>query len=150
MTEQGFDIDHFLSDREVEALVEDCSPSLHKLNRRYTPEVDLSQGYPSEPEYLDVVRTWWLLDKKSDRPTHEELVKGLGLAFGMLLQQRTPLRWCSARDAHGSFISMVRTGDDPARVSVPVFSYIEKRETLQNAEVFCDFFRQVPAEMLGV
>ena len=42
---------------------------------------------------------------------------------------------------------MVRTGEDPVRVSVPVFSYIEKREALQNAEVFCDFFRQVPAEM---
>ena len=103
MNEQGFDIDHFLSDHEVQALVEECSPSLLKLNCRYTPEVDLSQGYPSKPEYLDVVRTKWLLDKAADRPKHQELVNGLGLAFGMLLQQRTPLRWYSARDSGGRF-----------------------------------------------
>lgn len=149
MSDHSFDIEHFLSAQEIQDLEADCAPSLRMLNERYTPEVDLSHGYPTKPEYLDVVRTSWLLDNGSDRPQHHEVVKGLGFAFGMLLQQRTEFRWCSVRDTHGAFVSMVRTGDDPARVSIPVFSYIEKRETLRNAEVFCDFFEQVPARMLG-
>lgn len=149
MSDHSFDIEHFLSAQEVEALEADCGPSLQMLNLRYTPEVDLSLGYPTQTEYLDVVRTSWLLDTGSDRPQHQEVVKGLGLAFGMLLLQRTAFRWCSVRDTHGTFISMVRTGDDPAKVSIPVFSYVEKRETLRNAEVFSDFFKQVPGHMLG-
>jgi len=149
MSDHSFDIEHFLSPEEIQDLEADCAPSLRRLNQRYTPEVDLSRGYPTKPEYLDVVRTSWLLDAGGDRPQHHEVVKGLGLAFGMLLQQRTGFRWCSVRDTHGTFVSMVRMGDDPARVSIPVFSYVEKRETLRNAEVFCDFFKQVPAHMLG-
>lgn len=150
MSDYSFDIDHFLSDEEIQALVDECTPSLCTLNLRYAHQVDLALSYPTQPEYLDVIRTSWLLDQEADRPPHEELVKGLGLAFGMLLQQRTPLRWCSIQDTYGDFISMACSGEDPVAVSVPVFSYVERRETLQNAEVFSDFFKQVPADMLGV
>jgi hypothetical protein len=149
MTDHSFDIEHFLSSQEIRALEADCVPSLRRLNLRYAPQVDLSLGYPTQPEYLDAIRTSWLSDGNGDRPQHTELVKGLGLAFGMLLQKLTPLRWCSVRDTYGIFNSMVRTGEDAETVSVPVFSYVEKREMLQNAEVFCDFFKQVPTHMVG-
>ena len=149
MSKYSFEVEHFLSDQEIVELEAECAPSLLMLNLRYTPEVDLSQGYSALAEHLDAIRTSWLLDAEGDRPQHTALVKGLGLAFGMLLQQRTALRWCRARDSDSTFVSMVRVDDSETKISVPVFNYIEKRETLQNAEVFRDFFKQVPSHVLG-
>ncbi|MCC4589949.1 hypothetical protein LL974_02240 [Xanthomonas campestris pv. cannae] len=149
MSKYTFEIEHFLSDHEVAALEAECAPSLRMLNLRYTPAVDLSQGHLLDAEYLDVVRTSWLLDEASDRPEHTMLVEGLGFAFGKLLQQRTALRWCMVRDSYGTFFSMGRMDANPAKISVPVFSYVEKRETLMNGEVFSDFFQQVSPDVLG-
>ncbi|MBB6368549.1 hypothetical protein FHR56_003728 [Xanthomonas sacchari] len=149
MSKYTFEITHFLSDREVAELEAECAPSFQMLNRRYMPDVDLSQGYTPEPEYLDLVRTSWLVDEESDRPEHTALVEGLGFAFGKLLQQRTALRWCVARDSDGAFLTMGRMDENPAKVSVPVFSYVEKREKLMNGEVFSDFFKQLSPDVLG-
>lgn len=149
MSKYTFEIEHFLSDHEVAALEAECAPSLRMLNLRYTPHVDLSQGHLLDAEYLDVVRTSWLLDEASDRPEHSMLVEGLGFAFGKLLQQRTTLRCCMVRDSYGTFFSMGRLDANPAKISVPVFSYVEKRVTLMNGEVFSDFFKQVSPDVLG-
>ncbi|MCW0451705.1 hypothetical protein [Xanthomonas sacchari] len=150
MSKYTFEIVNFLSDQEVAELEAECASSLRMLNLRYTPDVDLSHGYQPEAEYLDVVRTSWLVDEESNRPEHTVLVEGLGFAFGKLLQQRTALRWCVAQDSDGTFLTMGRMDEKPAKVSVPVFSYVEKRETLMNGEVFSDFFKQVSPDLLGV
>ena len=52
------------------------------------------------------------------------------------------------KDPYGEYVSLVRSGYEYDRVSVPPFSYIEKREQTQNVEVLGGFIRQVAVEML--
>ena len=149
MSSYTFEIDHYLSEDEIVELADRCYPYLEAISARYAPEIDIEDGFPEKPEYFDVLRTSWLLDKSNDRPPHEDLVAGLGFGFGLLLGARTPLRWCAATDAYGDFVTMARDPEGGPKASVPVFGYVEKRETLQNAEVFVDFFKQVSSDIVG-
>jgi hypothetical protein len=42
---------------------------------------------------------------------------------------------------------MVGSGHDGSLLSVPPFSYVEKREHIQNAEVFIDLFSLLSARL---
>jgi hypothetical protein len=142
-----FSIDHQLDKGELESLSADNLPNLMTLNARYTPQIDVENAFPVTPIYIDYLRTQWRLDRECGRPSEEAAISGLGFGFGILLGTCTQLRWCIASDADGLFLTMARTG--PAAVSVPPFSYVAKRQAVENAEVFLHFFEQVSADMLG-
>jgi hypothetical protein len=149
MTDYRFDLVQPLSDADAQALRERCRPYTAALAARYAPEVDVARGFPGRPEFLDLLRGAWLLDEAADRPPYHDVVHGVGWLFGQVLGKRSALRWWVARDAGGEFLTMGRRDDDGAVFSVPPFSYVEKREHLQNVEVFCDFFAQVDPAILG-
>ena len=149
MTDYAFELVHPLSEEQGEELRARCRPYLLALAARYVPEIDVSRGFPGKPEFLDVLRTSWRLDDGADRPPHHDVVHGVGWLFGQVLARRTALRWWVARDAGGEFLTLGRRDDEGAIFSVPPFSYVEKREHLENAEVFCDFFLQMDPAILG-
>lgn len=143
------ELSHFLSDVEFRHLVADHMPSLLALNSRYTNHIDPVSSFPLTPIYIDYLRTEWRLDKSQNRPPENVAVEGLGFGFGLLLAACTELRWAIATDDAGPFITMAKEGENSALVSVPPFSYVAKRQDVENAEVFLHFFEQVPHEQIG-
>ena len=87
-----------------------------------------------------------LLDKESDRPDYDDIVSGIGYAFGLLLEDRFGMTWCIIEDNLGESISMIKVQDDPNRthkeISIPPFNYVAKRKDVQNVEVFTDGMRE--------
>ena len=142
-------LDHFLSDTELQQLIEDHMPSLLALNASYTDHIDPVNSFPLTPIYVDYLRTAWRLDASKNRPPESAAVKGLGLAFGLLLAACTDLRWAIATDDGGPFLTLAREAVEPVLVSVPPFSYVQKRQDVENAEVFQHFFEQVSSELIG-
>ena len=143
-------LDRFLSESDRQQLTALHMPSLLILNARYTPTFDPARRFPVSPIYVDCLRCSWMLDESDDRPTVEVAVSGLGLAFGILLGACTGLRWAIAQDnAEGVFMTMARETESLELVSVPPFDYMQKRQELQSAEVVQDFFKHVPAEVIG-
>lgn len=136
-----FEVTHRLTPVEVSALVKDHYPGLHALHARYTPQIDVTTGVTRRPEYLDAIRTSWLLDHPNHRPPHSTLVRALGPALGLLLQDLLGMDWCVIRDQYGETISMVGTDRAGNPASVPPFSYIEAREPLQDGEIFGDLIK---------
>ena len=132
-----------LTDSDLQALQEDCYPKLVQLNELYTPEVDLKNGIMIQHEYLDLLRGSWLNDKSESRPAYEVVVEGVGFVFGLMLQKAAGYTWSLCRFEDVEFISMVKYGSEGEMISVPPFSYVEKRENTQNVEVFSDFFDPV-------
>jgi hypothetical protein len=123
-------------------------PDFCALGSRYFPEIDIDKGFPAKPEFLDVLRTSWLLDTSPDRPKLDAIVRGLGYALGLLIHNQFGLEWCLVEDTAGGYISMI--GESEAgEVSVPPFSYVEKKGDFPNAEVFVDLFRLVAEKMKG-
>ena len=149
MTDYHFELERALSDDDVTELSARCRPFVAALAARYVPEYDVSRGFPAKPEFLDILRTSWRLDDAADRPPHHDLVHGVGWLFGQILRKRSTLQWWTARDADGEFLTLGRREDDGAIFSVPPFSYVRKREHVENAEVFCDFFAQMDPRILG-
>jgi hypothetical protein len=149
MADYDFTLERALSDDDALELRARCRPFVVELATRYIPELDISRGLPGKPEFLDVLRTSWRLDEVPGRLPFPELVRGLGWLFGEVVCRRSSLRWWVARDAGGEFLTLGRRDDDGAVFSVPPFSYVEKREHLANAEVFCDFFLQMDPAILG-
>ena len=150
MPEYTFEIDHFLDAAELERLRVENLPNLLVLNARYSPHIDVENAFPVTPIYVDFLRTRWRLDSDSGRAEEKVAVSGLGFGFGILLGACTGLRWCLARDADGNFLTMGRAKSKKwEAVSVPPFSYVAKRQSVDNAEVFVHFFEQVSAEMIG-
>jgi hypothetical protein len=143
------ELDHFLSDDELENLRADHLPRLIALNGKYTKHIDPVAQFPVTPIYVDYLRYSWMTDSSGDRLSQEEAVKGLGFAFGLLLASCTELRWAIARDADGQFLTLARRAKDPQLVSVPPFNYVEKRVEVENAEVFHHFFEQAEASLIG-
>ena len=133
-----FEVTHRLTPDEVSSLVKDHYPSLKALHARYTPQIDVSTGVTRRPEYLDAIRTSWLLDHPNHRPPHATLVRALAPALGLLLHDLMGMDWCVIRDSYGETVSMVGTDRAGNPASVPPFSYIEKREPLQDGEIFVD------------
>jgi hypothetical protein len=150
MPDYTFEIDHFLDTPELERLRVENLPNLLVLNARYCPHIDVENAFPLSPVYIDFLRTRWRLDGDSSRPGENVAVSGLGFGFGILLGACTSLRWCLAKDAEGTFLTMARADSEKwEAVSVPPFSYVTKRQGVENAEVFLQFFEQVSAEMIG-
>jgi hypothetical protein len=149
MAQYSFDTDHFLDAAELGELRAKHLPSLVALNARYCPHIDVESYFPVTPIYVDFLRTQWRLDGALDRPSEDLAISGLGYAFGLLLASCTELRWCIANDAEGEFLTMGRSGAEYSAVSVPPFSYVAKRQTTENAEIFLHFFEQVPADVTG-
>ncbi len=142
-------LDHFLSVAELRQLVADHMPSLLVLNARYTDHIDPVTSFPLTPLYVDYLRTTWRLDTSPGRPSENVAVHGLGLGFGLLLAACTELRWAIASDDGGPFITMAREGNEPTLVSVPPFSFAQKQQNVENAQVFQHFFEQVSPELVG-
>jgi hypothetical protein len=57
------------------------------------------------------------------------------------------MRWCLIKDPLGETVSMVGSDWEGGTVSVPPFSYVEKREDVQNAEVFVDLLALLAAKL---
>ena len=131
-----------LNDEERKSLAEKHVPKLFELGRRYLPNFDFSNGAPLRPEFLDVVRGGWLLDKQSNRPDYDEIISGMGYALGLLLEERFGMQWYFIEDNEGECISMIKFQDglnlEHKEVSIPPFNYVAKRKETQNVEVFCD------------
>jgi hypothetical protein len=145
-----FTIDRQLDAGEFDRLRTENLPSLLALNARYTPHVDVANAFPVTPIYVDFLRTRWRQDKEFGRATDDVAISGLGFAFGLLLGACTQLKWCIASDADGTFLTMARSETaDYHLVSVPPFSYVEKRQQVENAEVFRHFFEQMSADLIG-
>jgi hypothetical protein len=122
-------------------------PKLVDLNNRYAPQIDISRGIRREPEYLDLIRGLWLLDNRPNCPPYADVVSGLGFGFGLLLNHIFGMEWCLIEDNFGEDISMIRFRNEAEptsiEMSVPPFSYVAKREKLQNVEVFADCIAHV-------
>jgi hypothetical protein len=129
-----------LTDSDLQALQEDCYPKLVQLNELYTPEIDLKNGIIIQTEYLDLLRASWLNDMSESRPPYEIVVEGVGFVFGLMLKNAAGYTWSLCRFQGVEFISMVKYGAEGEMISVPPFSYVQKRENTQNVEVFSDFF----------
>ena len=146
MSDYQLTVKRKLTDEELSMLWQKHWPVLRDLSARYLPMVDTSRGIPCRIEFVDGLRGSWLLDKREDRPPYSDIVSGAGFAFGLLLAELLGMEWCSIDDSYGEDISLVKFRTRPeatyTRVSVPPFSYVAKRETTQNVEVFADGFRE--------
>lgn len=109
-------------------------PSLLALNASYTDHIDPVNSFPLTPIYVDYLRTAWRLDASNDRPPESAAVKGLGLAFGVLLAACTDLCWAIETDDGDPFLTLAREAVEPVLVSVPPFSYVRKRQDVENAK----------------
>ena len=143
-----------LSEQEIQELTEKHWSKLASLSNRYLPDLDISNGIPLRTEFLDCIRGSWLLDQSTDKPCYEDVVSGVGFAFGLLLQERLGMKWCLIEDNYGEDISMVKFQDGTKKnykeISILPFNYVAKRKDVQNVEVFCDGFivfeKQINAE----
>jgi len=149
VTEYTFSIVRELLAEEIADLEADANASLSQLTARYFSNYDLDEDFPATAQQLDILRGSWLIDKSADRPEYQHVVASAGFAFGRLLQREHGLKWALIEDPYGRSISMVRERGEHDPVSIPPFSYVEKREDTQNVEVFQHFFEQVPAEYLA-
>lgn len=136
-----------LSSDEHDSLAKKHWPAIRKLCARYLPDFDISQGFPCDVMFLDVVRGAWLLDQRKDRPSYEEVVSGIGFAFGMVLEKLLKMEWWHIEDNYGEKISMLKLNDCPEakykQICISPFNYVAKREDTQNVEVFSDGFREI-------
>ena len=147
MSNYHLDIERELTADEVRLLWHQHFSDLQALSARYVPEIDTSKGFPAKPEYLDVLRTSWLLDQEAGRPPHSVVESGLGFALGLILADLLQMKWCTIIDNQGDTISMVCTDKTGNTISVPPFSYVRKRDGVQNAEVFADLLNLLFVKM---
>ena len=143
MDEYSFQVLSFLTDEEIAQLHSDCYPFFIRLAERYLPNHVRVDQIPLDAAILDVVRGFWLLDKNPDRPGSSDVVSGVGFAFGQLICTMPGYRWAHITDDYGERTSVVGQSAEYKDISVPPFSYVEKRENTQNVEVFQDFFKQM-------
>jgi hypothetical protein len=148
MTKQySFEVIRQLSEEEASSFIKDRYPALISISSRYLPEIDLKKGFPSGSEYLDALRTSWLLDKSDSRPPHVVMVRALGMALGLALNRTFHLKWSLIKDSFGESVSLIGNDTQDGQVSIPPFSYVEKREHVQNAEVFSDMFNLLATKL---
>jgi hypothetical protein len=131
-----------LSEKEISELADKHWTKLSSLSRLYLPNLDISEGIPVRTEFLDAIRGSWLLDKSTNKPPYEDIISGVGFAFGLFLHEKFDMQWCLIEDNYGEDISMVKFQDRTKKkyneVSIPPFNYVAKRKDVQNVEVFCD------------
>jgi hypothetical protein len=129
------------SKHELIELSKSCFPHLKTLSSKYAPEIDLQTGFPADPNFLDLIRGEWLSDTSIERSPHEFVVSGLGYALGLLLET-IGYKWCWA-DCNGQLVSMWKQQKSGNHIFVPPFSFVDKRQDLQNVEVFNDLLRDL-------
>lgn len=149
MSDYTFSVLRELTSQELSELERESRSELDGLISRYFSQYNLPEDFPSSASDFDLVRGAWLLDEREDRPEYSSVVRGVGFGFGQLLATSYGFSWALIQDPYGEIISMTRHGEEHDPVSVPPFSYVEKREQTQNIEVFKDFFEQVAPELLG-
>jgi hypothetical protein len=135
-----FEIIRMLDEREISSFVSARMEAIEIVSSRYLPEIDLKCGFPSKPEYLDALRISWMLDLGNGKPQFAVLVRALGAALGLILQDIFGMKWGLIRDSLGEIVSMISADKDGNHISIPPFSYVEKRENIQDAEVFVNLF----------
>lgn len=138
-----------LSAAEIAVLRSENYPDLRELNQRYLPEIALENGFPAKPEYLDVLRTSWLLDTSSDRPAIETVIGGLGYALGLIVRKRFGFDWYRVQDEGGYVVVMAGLNSSGDQISVTPFAYVQKKGAFPNAEVFVDLFQVLADKMRG-
>lgn len=136
-----------LSAADMAVLKRENHPDLRDLSSKYLPEIDIDKGFPAKPEFLDALRTSWLLDHSPDRPALACVTRGLGYALGLLIRDRFGFDWCHVTDESGEAIAMVGLSDSGGEISVAPFAYVEKKGDFPNAEVFVDLFEQLAGQM---
>lgn len=136
-----------LSAADVSLLKRENYPHLRDLSSRYLPEIDIDRGFPAKPEFLDAVRTSWLLDTSSDRPVLERVIRGLGYALGLIIRDRFGFDWCHVRDEFGEAVAMVGLSKSGSQILVTPFAYVEKKGDFPNAEVFVDLFHLLAGQV---
>jgi hypothetical protein len=146
-SEYTFEVIRELANDEISSLVNDSYPALVAVSSRYLPEIDLKSGFPCTPEYLDAIRTSWLLDKHEGKPPYATVIRALWPALGQTLCSNLGLKWCLIKDSFGQTVSMVGADQEGGKISVPPYSYVEKREHIQNAEVFVELFSLLSARL---
>ncbi len=132
---------------ELSSIKESYYPKLLEVSSIYLPEIDISKGIPMNVEYLDFIRGSWLNDKSVERVSFDTVVKGLGFALGLVLQNLESFTWSLGSDENENFITMVKDVANGEKISVPPFSYVSKREEVQNVEVFSDLFKYLASEV---
>jgi hypothetical protein len=147
MSNYHLDVERALTPDEIRSLRHEHFAHLQALSARYVPEIDPAMGFPATPEYLDALRTSWLLDNAADRLPHSVVESGLGYALGFLLADLLQMQWSTIRDNYGKTLSMVCIDAAGSTISVPPFSYVKKKEGVQNAEVFFDLFKLLSARL---
>lgn len=145
-SDYSYKVKRTLDTQGLSELAEKHVPKLFELGHRYLPDFDFSGGIPLRSEFLDVVRGGWLLDKRADRPPYDDVVSGIGYAFGLLLKDKFGMQWCIIEDTMGEEISLIKFQSDSEKnykeMSIPPFNYVAKRKDVQNVEVFSDGMRE--------
>ncbi|GLQ98176.1 hypothetical protein [Dyella mobilis] len=129
-----------LTQADISLLKRESYPHLSDLSSRYLPEINVAKGFPAKAEFLDVLRTSWLLDTSPDRPELECVILGLGYALGLIIRDRFGFDWYHIRNEFGEAIAMVGLNDAGSQITVTPFAYVEKKGDFPNAEVFIDLF----------
>ncbi len=151
MTEYTFSIKNFLSDEERHQLYESNIDVLKQLGKEYCPQLDLENDLPITPVYFDYLRASWMLDKNLNKQPQQLVLTAIGFAFGYVLEKGLGLKWALIEDNYGEVISLVKSQADPSLyndISVPPFSFVEKRSESMNAEVLEAGFNEI-SDMIG-
>lgn len=131
-----------LTAAEIEHLWTAAKPKISALVARYGEGLALEGRVATDPMALDFIRTKWFLDDSPEKPPASYLTDALWPAFGRLLEHTLGMVWCEIEDNFGVSLSMVHfrsnASDKYQSISVPPLSYVQKRESIPNAEVFVD------------
>lgn len=132
-----------LTESDLKKYFDSCFTCLSILNQKYSPNINIVKGIPLQIEYIDYIRGSWLVDESPDRASYVNVVEATGYLFGLLLEQQFGYSWYLVKSKGSQFPSLIKTGTDGEQISIPPYSYVRKRENLQNVEVFRDFFIQL-------
>ena len=132
----SFEIVSFLRDDLVRELDAAFAPMLDALHQHYGAELKPRAELWTRPQYLDYLRTEWILDERPDRLPAAEVTAALGYGYGQLLMHHFPLRWARIRDPYEDFVGLAVDSDH--EVMVPPWSFVAKREEVDDPELFED------------
>ncbi|MEP7706754.1 hypothetical protein [Paraglaciecola sp. 25GB23A] len=152
MSEYTFSIKKYLTKEEQGEYWKSNIGILTELGEKYCPQVELNGGLPITPAYFDYLRTSWMLDENPEKLAQQPVLSALGFAFGFVLEKSLGLKWALIEDSYGEIISLIADprGDSfkYGNISIPPFSFVEKRAELLNSDALEDGFNQIK-EMLG-
>lgn len=142
-----FKLKRRLTESEIEKIWAESRPKISALVARYGDNLPIEDRCTTDPKVLDFIRTKWFLDDSLEKPAASDVTEALWPAFGKLLEHNLGMVWCEIEDNFGVSLSMLYFSTEPTEVyqsiSVPPLSYVQKRESIPNAEVFADAVRQI-------